>query len=131
MRNHFFQYPTHNIFGTPLPKRCFVLVADGEMLLNGDPRLCGDDKEGRYQVERNEKAPLSKGAVAKKFERKNFKSLFQKSLALKDIFFGNTRDNGNFFFRIIPRKHGVNHFETSLYFSSCQAAVNFFLTDCF
>ena len=78
-----------------------------------------------------EKTPLSKGVVARKFERKNLESLFQKSLTLKDFFFGNARNNGNFFFRIISRKHGIDHFETSLYFGSSQAAVNFFLCNHF
>jgi len=109
--------PTSKIFGTPLPRRY--------NLFGVCCRIC------YAEISANKNTPLSKGVVARKFERKNLESLFQKSLTLKDFFFGNARDNGNFFFRIISRKHGIDHFETSLYFGSSQAAVNFFLCNHF
>lgn len=109
--------PTSKIFGTPLPRR-YNLFGVG-------CRIC------YAEISANKNTPLSKGVVARKFERKNLESLFQKSLTLKDFFFGNARNNGNFFFRIISRKHGIDHFETSLYFGSSQAAVNFFLCNHF
>jgi fucose 4-O-acetylase-like acetyltransferase len=104
--------PTSKIFGTPLPRRYNLFGV-----------VCGICDAKKFA---QEKTPLSKGVVARKFERKNLESLFQKSLTLKDFFFGNARDNGNFFFRIISRKHGIYHFEASLVscfnFGSGQAA---------
>lgn len=117
MNCHFPTSPTSKIFGTPLPRRYNLFGV-----------VCGICDAKKFA---QEKTPLSKGVVARKFERKNLESLFQKSLTLKDFFFGNARDNGNFFFRIISRKHGIDHFETSLYFGSSQAAVNFFLCNHF
>lgn len=77
------------------------------------------------------KTPLNKGVRARNIKRMNLESLSQECLALENFFLGYTRNNRNFFFGIVSRKHGIHHFETSLNFGSSQAAFDFFFSNHF